>query len=113
MTSKIKTTLLTVICLFGLLTGIQAQDKYEFAILSYSPYHQNITISIGSQKYEVVEVNENNKLKDRNFNAVLAEVNKLQDQGWELFNTQTTGMGTDMNINFNTSNYVFYMRKKK
>jgi hypothetical protein len=34
MTTKIRATLLTAVFFFGLLTGLQAQDKYEFAIVN-------------------------------------------------------------------------------
>ena len=70
-------------------------------------------LELFSQKYEVVEVKDNNRLRDRNFNAVLREVDKLQDQGWELFDTQSGGMGVDPNNSVNTPYYTFYMRMKR
>ena len=106
-------TLFTTLLLFFITTGIRAQEKYDFAILSYSQYWQNITISMSGTKYTVVDAQESSKINTRNFNTVLNEVSKLQDQGWELFNTQATGMTSDAAIGANYPNYLFYMRKKK
>lgn len=92
--------------------SLRAQDKYEYIIISYSPYYQNITISMGRQKYDIIDIKDRNsgKFKERNFNAALDEVSKYQELGWELFNTQATGSGTDIN---SSPYYFFYMRRKK
>lgn len=113
MTRQIKTTLLTCLFIFGLLTGLQAQDKYEYAIISYAPTMNNITISISGNDFKTVDVDKSIKVKDRNFNPALIEVNKLCDNGWELFNTEATGMTDGVNYAVNIPNYIFYLRKKK
>ena len=115
MRTTFKALLLAGLLLIGLITSLIAQtpDKYEFAILSYSPYSKNITISTDAPSYIVIELPEKGKLNDRNFTAVLTEVKKYQDEGWELFNTQATGMGLDIQISYNFPNYLFYMRRKK
>ena len=112
MKTQIQVLLLIVFLILESFNSLQAQDKYEFAIISFSPEKQNITISIGSNKYEVVETDRKNKIKDRNFNEVLAQVNKLQEQGWELFNTAVTGTALDIPVVVNYPYYLFYMRKK-
>ncbi len=85
MTTKIKTTLLITFFLFGLLTGLQAQEKYEFAsvtqvsrvILEVSiqgKSMESISLPKGIQSY-----NEHQQLFDY--------ISKMQDEGWEVFNT--------------------------
>lgn len=102
MTIKIKTTLLTVFFLFGLLTGIQAQDKYEFASVTQvgrialdisiqGKAMESISLPKGMQSY-----NEHQQLFDY--------ISKMQDEGWEVFNTLS---GDPMQIK------IVLRRKKK
>ena len=65
MTTKIKTTLLTGLFFFGLLTGLQAQDKYEFALIHFlllvgvSFFHTNqLSCSkvVGEKKHQPLDL---------------------------------------------------------
>lgn len=103
MTTQIKTTLLTGLFFFGLLTGLQAQDKYEFATITFFIPNKELGISINGTEYKNIPVSKDEVKSNWDTNAALKQVNKMQDEGWELFDTETVG------ANFI---YVFYLRKK-
>ncbi len=81
MTTKIKTTLLTAFLFFGLLTGLQAQDKYEFALIHFttSAYY----ISYSSGQVEEFKINKGEQT-DNNQTLVMKKVEELNSKGWEL-----------------------------
>lgn len=103
MTTKIKTTLLTAFFFFGLLTGLQAQDKYEYATIDYYIAARTIIVSTSTGDYEEVIVDKNaikNSVSD--YRPALKKVVELEDKGWELYQSSPFSFGKG-----------FYMRKKK
>jgi len=89
MTTKIKTTLMTVFFIFGLLTGIQAQDKYEVARILY---HVNlganldgIYVTISGKETELVKV-EKKKINSFVFEykPIVDYIQKMLNEGWEI-----------------------------
>jgi len=108
MTTKIRTTLLTGLFIFVLLTGLQAQDKYEYAIIQYTPFNKQIQISINGVDFKKIDVPKDKIKGYADANAGLEELNKMTEQGWELFNTgHSTGSGDAIQI------FLFYLKKKK
>lgn len=106
---KAKTLLLSLFLSLAVF-GLKAQDKYEYAIISYSPYWANISISIGGQNHEIIPVADN-KLKERKLNAILEEVNKMQEQGWEVFSVQA--INNNAPTTYTLPDQMFYLRRKK
>ncbi len=102
MTTKIKTTLLTVFFIFGLLTGLQAQDKYEYAIVSYYPNIPSVTVSENGEVYQETKIAKADLKGLLDLNPILRKVNEMTDKGWEVFSTDKSD-----------ATYFFYLRKKK
>ncbi len=103
MTTKIKTTLLTAFFLFGLLTGLQAQDKYEFAIVTQWN-NTELRVSIEGKPYEVIPLPKD--VKSSCVNGKLFEyISKMQNEGWEVFN--------NLSSYSNNLTVSFILRKKK
>lgn len=98
MTTKIKTTLLTGFFFFALLTGLQAQDKYEFAILANNNGKIEFTSKEGSKDVGISN-NESSTV------AALKKLNDLSNEGWEVYNSET--------IIFNSVNRMIYYLKRK
>ncbi len=97
MTTKIKTTLLTAFFFFGLLSGLQAQDKYEFAVVKYTgnrtysySVKPGIYVSISGKGFEKIEI-EKDQLKDQfsDYTLVLNYVQNMTDNGWKVISTNT------------------------
>ncbi len=85
MTTKIKTTLLTAFFFFALLSGLQAQDKYEFATVTQVS-RINLEVSIQGKPLEIIPVA--NEIKyTGDHQQLFALIDKMQDEGWEVFNT--------------------------
>lgn len=108
MNKKIRTAVLTSLIYLGLLTGLQAQEKYDFAIITYAPseFKDKLSVSYNSKSQEIIEISKSTKdLKDTS--PALEQISKMQDAGWELFDTNTI---THPNLG---ASYLFYMRKKK
>lgn len=106
MTALMKQTLLTSFFIFGLLIRVQAQDKYQFAVISYRTYGHEIGISINGKEFQKIVVpKEEIKHPSLDVNAVIEQVNKMTNEGWEVFSTGNPIVGEWIC-------YVFYLRKK-
>ncbi len=95
MTTKIKTTLLTVFFLFALLTGLQAQDNYEYAMVKYiNPLYttRGLYVSISGKEFEKIEVKkEQLKEAGNDYSPVLNYIQTMADKGWRVINTFIEG----------------------
>ena len=98
MTTKIKAALLTTFLLFTLQTGLQAQDKYEYAIVG-SEGSKVVVIKHSKEKFPI------EKSIDDVEAAVIMKVEELVKEGWEVFNTTAFFSG-------NAVYHFFYLRKK-
>lgn len=107
MEAKIRTTLLSALFFFGMLTGLQAQDKYDFATIVYNWGTHTISVSINGKDFteEKVELSktENSNL---NSNPVLIKCNEFQDKGWEVMSISVVPLGQ-------IHGYSASLRKKK
>lgn len=111
MTFKFKTTLLSFFIFLSFVTGLQAQDKYEYTIINYVPRLRLMEISINGKVYKRPDIPKDKVLGDGDANAALEEINKMADEGWELFDTEnTTFSSTNGPLFFS---FTFYLRKKK
>ena len=108
MNSNIKTTLLTGFLFFLLISGVKAQEKYDFTVVIYDPHHKEIKVSSSSDPIQTYKVGKEDFGGLTDLTPVLKAVAKVQIQGWELFNTQA-GVG----IYGQTPTYLFYLRKKQ
>ncbi|MBL7801291.1 MAG: hypothetical protein JNL95_11240 [Chitinophagales bacterium] len=107
MTTKIKTTLLILIFIFGLQIGLQAQDKYEFATVSIITNKASVgvgnvdaiyvtTSEKGIEKIETQWKRCNNFLLD--LTPLLNHIKKMTDDGWEVITVDKE---------------VFYLKRKR
>ena len=102
--TKIKTTLLTGLFIFGMLTGLKAQDKYQFAVVRQIGAIE-LEISIEGQALETQKILKT--AKNYYDNSPLFEyISKLQQEGWEVVSSQET-------YALNTLQTTFFLRKKK
>ena len=106
-----KTTFLTAFLFLLLLTGLQAQDKYEYTVITYTPRLKLMEISINGKIYRKIDVPKDKIQGDGDVNAALEEINKMTDEGWELFDTGNTTFTTTNGPFFYS--FTFYLRKKK
>ena len=108
MKTTLKTTFLALTLFFAATTGLKAQDKYDYAVVSYSPSTKVVEIAIGANDFKSIEIGSDRIKGGGDATAGIAEVNKLTDQGWEVINT---AFGTDAYATRRV--FVFYLRKKK
>jgi len=106
MTRKIRTTLLIAFLFLGMLSNLHAQDKYDYAVISFKPASLELIVSQNGTEFRKIEVTEE-QVKNKNFdtNAALKEVNKMGADGWELFNTNCLQSGS-------WPAYVYFLRRK-
>ncbi len=96
------------IALFFSIAFMNAQDKYEFAIIEYNTFHYDLSVSIDGKEYKKEKVDFSNQEKSGfNANPFLNKVKEYQDKGWEVmsFNSSTLGGGSQ-EVHF------AYLRKK-
>ena len=108
MTKQIRTTLLTGLFFFGLLTGLQAQDKYAYTFIEVAG--NVIQISIDGKEKKEIEINKDDKKNLGYFNLAIREIKIMENEGWELFNTIIIPL--DANGTTTDINYVYQLRKK-
>lgn len=101
-----KTLLLTGFFFFMLLTGLQAQDKYDYAIVCYRAEYKLVEVCINGENYERVEVKAPIDVYFIDL-AGLKQVKKMNNEGWELFDTQASAYG-DTGVTV----YIYYLRRK-
>lgn len=104
MTRQIRTTLLTGLFFFGLLTSLQAQDKYEFATVRQVSNLEIVT-SIEGKPHETEKLPKEFRLYTDN-SYLFARVAKLQQDGWEVFSVNDVSTGAGLWT-------TFFLRKKK
>jgi hypothetical protein len=96
---KLKSLLLTFALTLFAVSGLLAQDKYEYATVAIRGY--NVAV------IKATEVNTFPIPKGVDFDKEqIKKVEELNQEGWELFNTTTTAVGSYVS-------YQFYLRKKK
>lgn len=101
---KAKKIIITAL-LAMLILGLKAQDKYEYAVISYilSSSSTKGTITISKEgKFSITDVKLSEGFITNNFLPVLEVVNKLSSEGWEVYSNNVL-----QNYNY------FYLRKKK
>ncbi|MBS1624906.1 MAG: hypothetical protein JST83_12850 [Bacteroidetes bacterium] len=101
--------LVAVIFIMAISLGVNAQDKYEYATVSYSPVMvlSKGKISISKQgTFEVSEFKLTEGSVYDNLTPVIEVVNKLSQEGWEVYGTTTT-------VGERTPFTYYYLRKKK
>lgn len=105
---KLQVFLLVII--FSLVGGssVRAQDKYEYATLTYSSY-PNVVSKSGiiavskSKSYEEVDVSVEKGSLITNFTPVIQYLETMSNDGWELISV----------IKPDNFNVTYHLRKKK
>lgn len=105
MITKISRMFLTAVLFFVLHTNVQAQDKYDYAMVTYKYKDKILEVDINGENYERIDVKEPVNTYYYLAPPALKQVKKMNNEGWELFDTSNTGIGT-------LPVFVFYLRKK-
>jgi hypothetical protein len=82
-----------------------AQTKYEYAVITHIPAFRELTIAVNGVDYKIIPTAKDPQKGNTNVNPALLEINKMSEDGWELFDT-----GVAMSTSFV---YTFALRRKK
>lgn len=106
MQAKIKAMCLIAIFMVVMSFGLKAQDKYDFATITYSTIYGKMTTSYSNNTAETIKINgkELDGILDQR--PALLKVAELQKAGWENYNTSASTIDGSLV-------YIFYMRKKQ
>ena len=88
MTKQIRTTLLTALFFFGLMTSLQAQDKYEYAIVKQMAGDNEVLVSIGNLPLKKLEVSTN---CNKDCGGLTTLIQEMSSEGWEVINATKNG----------------------
>lgn len=100
---------IAVIFIMTLSLGVKAQDKYEYATVSYrcGSFLSKGTISVSRQgKFETTEFKLSEGGVFDNFTPVIEVVNKMSQEGWEVYNTTIA-------VSDKYPTTLYYLKKKK
>ena len=96
--------LLLAILLFVVFNAT-AQTKYEYAVITSRPAARELSIAINGVDYKAIVTPKDPQLGNTNVNPALLEINKMAEDGWELFDT---------GVAFSTTYvYTFTLRREK
>lgn len=103
---KTKQIVLTIALVIATIT-INAQDKYEFIIISYFPSGKLITVALDGKEVlnESVDVDKYEKVSG---NPLLKKVNEYQAKDWELITFTNASAGQ-----YGNQEFYAYLKKKK
>ncbi len=104
MKTSIKFLVATVLLLQLSLT-VYAQRTYQYAVVDFFPTKMSLEVSIDGSNYTRTQIDRDNIKGLGDVNPGLKKVNEMCEQGWELFNTSTSGNGE-------SKSYTFFLRKK-
>lgn len=107
MTRQIRMALLTVLIILGVTPEINAQEKYEYAIITYVTNPQALSVSYDNREYEKIEIAKDAR-NWTDYSPALKQLAKMTSEGWEIINTSTIG-GSAIALN----GQLFYLRKKR
>jgi hypothetical protein len=92
MRTPIRTFLFTALVFLGLATGVQAQDKYEFAsVLQWGVL--DLRISIEGMPFEKIPLGKDVK-NEADHVKLFEHVRKMQDEGWEVYDVMAPDTGS-------------------
>lgn len=94
--------ILFTIALFFSIAFINAQDKYEFMIIEFTTYKNDLSVSIDGKEFIKEKAEYINQEKSGyNANPFLAKVKFYQDKGWEVWNLNSAiNGGTTSEVHF-------------
>ncbi len=103
---KLKSLILSFALTLFAVSGLLAQDKYEYGTLVYQLPGSNLKnglICISKPgSYEETKADVKEGFHFTNTTPALASLDKLSNEGWEVYSTGEMG-----------NNFIFYLRKKK
>ena len=102
--------LITTLLLFLIITGAMAQDKYEYAKMTYvqntggQPMRLVITIAKENAGFEIIKLKKEDvaNLDYLDSSPFLKQLRKMLDEGWEVYELVPNGYGD-----------AAYLRRKK
>lgn len=103
-----KSFFLSVLLMLVVTGSVYAQNKYEYASIAYSPTGKKVLSVTDDKGYHEVEVSKWEVANgDRDMSPAFKQIKKMEEEGWELFDTQTprSSVGPDI--------YYFFLRKKR
>lgn len=105
---------LGVLALFLVFTvsTIKAQDKYEFAQVTWtgSDYQSKIYTAINGKDFTEEKVELTKEAKNLfNINPLFSKVNELQTKGWEIMSFNQHSLSSDVRVGVI---YLAYLRRK-
>ena len=103
-----KTKTLFIALFFFMLAAAHAQDRYEYAVIDYSPVIREMAISINGSEFKKIEIAKADIKDERDASAALKEIKNMSMDGWEVFSTNTVGAGE---YSWKKS-YIFFLRRK-
>lgn len=103
---KISKIILPIVLLIACSLPSLAQTKYEYAVITYYPYGRELEISINGLEYKKIEVEKNEVKGYGDVNRALVEVNKMSEDRWSIFESNTAKAGTG-------KIYTFFLRREK
>ncbi|HLP51201.1 MAG TPA: hypothetical protein VK154_09985 [Chitinophagales bacterium] len=102
---KLKSFILTIALSLFALSGLLAQDKYEYAIV-YSAMgggsKSGIIYVTKGKEYEEIPFKVDKGTATSNFLPLLDYVEKMENEGWQMYSTGNNGYIV-----------IYYLRKKK
>jgi hypothetical protein len=100
MTTWLRISLLTLFLAFGLLNESKAQEKYEYATVTYQPpfgANKGLFVSISGKEFEEIAVKKDQvKHGIYDYTILLNYVQGMTESGWKVINTVSAVPGSQI-----------------
>lgn len=106
---KPKHIILTILLSLFVVSGLWAQEKYEYAIIYLEKGTFNSGAGLTATRLCVFDDSNNtcDKIdKDNSEQKLIQKVEEFNDRGWEVYQSNTSSIGL-------TYQFTYYLRKKK
>ena len=104
-----KQIVLTILFI-GLLQISFAQNKFQYAIIE-STERQGLLISLDGKEKQTIEIDKDELKSIGLHNHLILQIKKMEDEGWELFDTHV--LAQTYNGNYMGAYWIYILRKKR
>lgn len=100
---------LLVFLFLALFSLSNAQDKYEFLVISFYPVDGSLVINMDGKDYLEEKIKwKHDDSETKGVNPLLKKVKEFQDQNWEVMSFNTNSVSQ-----FGKEAFYFYLKRKK
>lgn len=102
-------TLIVTIIWFLSSSIAKAQEMHDFAVIDYFPKTRTMELSMTGHQFKAFRFSDEDLQGENDMDPVFREIRKMEEEGWELINTETGKTGKACAL----GSHTFFLKRKK